>query len=158
MRLPRNREAGVTRIMGLDVGGKRVGIALSDSLHLCANPWGYIDSADSAGMLEKLRSLIDEYEVHHIVVGLPKNMNGTLGFQAAKAKEVADMLSLIPGITTSFYDERLSSREVENLLISAGVSRKKRKGVTDKLAATVILQNYLDSGKKESRASDGEVS
>ncbi len=144
--------------MGLDVGGKRVGVAISDTLHLCANPWGYVDGTDTTLLIEKLKNLIADYEVTHIVIGLPKNMNGSLGFQAAKVKELADLLALLPAITTSFYDERLSSKEVETMLISAGMSRKKRKGVTDKLAATIILQNYLDSGKKESRAFDGEVS
>lgn len=148
----------MVRIMGLDVGGKRVGVAISDPLHMCANPWGYVEVTENTLMIEKLKNLIDKYEVTHIVVGLPKNMNGSLGFQAARVKKVADQIALLPGITTSFYDERLSSKEVETMLISAGMSRKKRKGVTDKLAAAIILQNYLDSGKRGSRAFDGEVS
>ncbi|MDQ7822123.1 MAG: Holliday junction resolvase RuvX [Candidatus Eremiobacteraeota bacterium] len=136
------------RIMGIDVGSKRIGIAFSDPLCIIASPWGFIEVQDTAQVIEKLGALISEYSVGEIVVGLPKNMDGSLGPQALISQELASALEKEYALKVHLVDERLTSWEAEGLLIDAGVRRKSRKGKTDKIAASLILKEYLDSRKK----------
>lgn len=133
--------------MGLDVGSKTVGVAISD-------PFGWtaqgieiikIDEDNEIYGLERVGELIKQYEVSKIVVGLPKNMNNSIGPRAEASMYYADLLKKSFNLPIGFQDERLTTVQAERMLIEEGnTSRKKRKKVIDKLAAVMILQNYLD--------------
>ena len=137
------------KILGLDVGEKRIGIAISDAMGVIALGVETFYREEENGIIEKLRSIIKTESVTAIVVGLPLNMNGTEGPKAKEAKDFAEKLKKEIGLPVTLWDERLSTAEVERLMISAGASRAKRKKKIDKLAAQVILQGYLDSRKHE---------
>lgn len=130
------------RIMGLDFGERTIGVAVSDALLLTAQ--GIKTIRRSKKELEELRGIIEEYEVHEIVLGYPKNMNGTLGPRAQMTEEFADILKEEFGLGLILWDERLSTVGAQRSLIEADVSRAKRKQVIDKMAAVFILQGYLD--------------
>lgn len=136
------------RIMGLDVGDATIGVAISDPMRWTAQG---IEVIRRRGREEedfrRLRELIEQWEVERIVVGLPKNMNGTLGPRAEKVLEFNRRLAEATGLPVETWDERLSTVAAEKALLQADVSRGKRKKVIDKLAAVVILQGYLDSRK-----------
>ncbi|WP_227765897.1 Holliday junction resolvase RuvX [Zhaonella formicivorans] len=134
------------RVLGLDVGEQRIGVALSDPLGWTAQGLGTVKrSGDIEQDVAEIAKLIAEHEVRKVVVGLPKNMNGTLGPQAERVQEFANNLGKKASVQVEFWDERLTTVAAERTLLIADVSRKKRKQVIDKLAAVVILQNYLDS-------------
>lgn len=134
------------RILGLDVGDKTIGIAVSDSLLFTAQGVEVIRRTSLAKDLERLRQLIEEYEVSTILVGMPKNMNGTIGPRGELVQQFAAQLEeAFPNALIRFWDERLSTVASEKMLIAADVSRAKRKQVIDKMAAVFILQGYLDS-------------
>lgn len=132
------------RIMALDVGSRTIGIACSDALLLTAQGIETIRRTSLENDFNRLRELISEYEVHELVVGMPKNMNGTKGERAEKTEEFVEKMKTVIDLPVTFWDERLSTVMAERQLIAADVSRKKRKGVIDKMAAVVILQGYLD--------------
>lgn len=133
------------RILGLDVGDKTVGIAISDGLGLTAQPLTTIRRKNQRADLETIGSLIAEHEISEIVVGVPKSLNNSLGPQAQKVLKFLDLLKTsFPEIIFHTWDERLSTVEAERVLLQADLSRKRRKGVIDKLAASIILQGYLD--------------
>lgn len=132
------------RIMALDVGSRTIGIACSDALLMTAQGIETIRRTSLENDFNRLRELISEYEVHELVVGMPKNMNGTKGDRAEKTEEFVEKMKAVIDLPVTFWDERLSTVMAERQLISADVSRKKRKGVIDKMAAVVILQGYLD--------------
>jgi putative holliday junction resolvase len=134
-----------TRIMAIDSGQKRIGIALSDPLCMFASPWGFIEAGDPDRVAKRIREIVQEYDVATIVVGLPRNMDGTCGFQAREAQSLADFLERELNIPIEMIDERRTTREAESLLIDSGMSRKGRKKVTDKIAAALILKRYLDT-------------
>ena len=134
------------RILGLDYGTKRLGVAVSDPLGIIAQPIAVIDSSVAIAELQKI---IKEYSpVDEIVVGLPKTMKGEIGPAAQKALEFVATLKQNFGSKIVTWDERLTTAAVEKDLIAAGLSRKKRKQVIDKSAAAVILQGYLDTKRK----------
>lgn len=132
------------RIMALDVGSRTIGIACSDALLMTAQGIETIRRTSLENDFNRLRELISEYEVHELVVGMPKNMNGTKGEHAEKTEEFVEKMKAVIDLPVTFWDERLSTVMAERQLIAADVSRKKRKGVIDKMAAVVILQGYLD--------------
>lgn len=132
------------RIMALDVGSRTIGIACSDALLMTAQGIETIRRTSLENDFNRLRELISEYEVHELVVGMPKNMNGTNGDRAEKTEEFVEKMKAVIDLPVTFWDERLSTVMAERQLIAADVSRKKRKGVIDKMAAVVILQGYLD--------------
>lgn len=132
------------RIMALDVGSRTIGIACSDALLMTAQGIETIRRTPLENDFNRLRELISEYEVHELVVGMPKNMNGTKGDRAEKTEEFVEKMKAVIDLPVTFWDERLSTVMAERQLIAADVSRKKRKGVIDKMAAVVILQGYLD--------------
>lgn len=132
------------RIMALDVGSRTIGIACSDALLMTAQGIETIRRTSLENDFNRLRELISEYEVHELVVGMPKNMNGTKGDRAEKTEEFVGKMKAVIDLPVTFWDERLSTVMAERQLIAADVSRKKRKGVIDKMAAVVILQGYLD--------------
>jgi putative holliday junction resolvase len=135
------------RIMGLDLGDKTIGVAISDEMGWTAQGIETIKRENLKKDLCRLAQLIAEYGVTEVVVGLPKNMNGTIGPRGelcqAFAKTVEDSLK----IPVRMWDERLTTMAAEKMLIAADVSRKKRKQVIDKMAAVMILQGYLDFKK-----------
>lgn len=135
------------RIIGLDYGTKTVGVAVSDALGLTAQGVETITRKEENKLrqtLARIEAIIEEYEVTKIVVGLPKNMNNTLGERAEACKDFADKLERRTGIPVVMWDERLSTVLAEHVLIESGVRRENRKAVIDKIAACVILQSYLD--------------
>lgn len=132
------------RVMALDVGDKRIGIAVSDPLKITAQSLETLNRTNLKKDILYLSELMERLEVEELVVGLPKNMNGTLGPQAEKVQKFVEDILKVKEIKIIYIDERLSTVTAEKTLIAGDVSRKKRKTVVDKLAATVILQSYLD--------------
>lgn len=134
------------RIIGLDVGDKTIGIAVSDALMFTAQGIETIRRESWENDLRRLQELIAEYEIERIVVGLPRNMNGTEGERCDIVREFAKHLKeSVTDKEIVFWDERLSTVAAERYLIAADVSRAKRRKVIDKMAAVFILQGYLDS-------------
>ena len=134
----------MTRIAGLDVGQNTVGIALSDPLLLTAQGLTTLKRNELEKDIDNLLKILQENEVSLIIIGFPKNMNGSLGPAAKKVKEFAEALYDASSIPFKYWDERLSTVSAQRVLLDADLSRRKRKKVIDKLAAVVILQNYLD--------------
>ena len=131
------------RILALDVGDKRIGVAISDELEIAAHSLTTLHRIDHSSVFATIKEIIEEYNVEEIVVGMPFMMNGTMGIQGEKVSRFVDELKNEVTVPVRFMDERLSTRFVEKVLIDADVSRKKRGKVIDKLAAVVILQDYL---------------
>ncbi len=147
------------RILGLDVGTKNIGVALSDPFGLTAQNLGAIRrKGDLVADLKTLREIIETREVDTIVVGLPKNMNGTLGPSARMAQDFATEIGNISTLPIVFWDERLTTKMAESVMLEADMSRKKRRQKVDALAAVLILQNYLDylGNKKEAAKKNNE--
>lgn len=137
------------RIMGLDVGTKTVGIAVSDSFGWTAQGIETIKINEELGELglSRVKELQEQYEVEQFVVGYPKNMNNTVGPRGKASEHYAEQLREMFGLPVVLWDERLTTMAAERVLIEADVSRKKRKSVIDKMAAVMILQGFLDSKK-----------
>ncbi|MFT8320182.1 MAG: Holliday junction resolvase RuvX [Bacillus sp. (in: firmicutes)] len=137
------------RIMGLDVGSKTVGVSISDAFGWTAQGIETIKIDEEKNELgfSRIEALIVEHDVSKIVVGLPKNMNGSIGFRGEASIHFAKQLEEAFGIPVVLWDERLTTMAAERILLEADVSRKKRKKVIDKMAASMILQGYLDSQK-----------
>lgn len=135
----------MNRIMALDIGDKKIGVAVSDPFFLMAQGLTTIirDFQDKE-TLAQLKKIVQNYEINKIIIGLPKNMNNTLGPQAEKVMKFAEKIANVTAIEPIFEDERLTTVSAEKLLISHNVRRKKRKKIIDKVAAVYILQNYLD--------------
>jgi putative holliday junction resolvase len=136
------------RIMGLDVGSHTIGVAVSDELGLTAQGLETIRRKSVAQDLQELTRVVTKYQVSKIVVGLPMNMNGTLGSQAEKVLEWKKTLEKHFALPVETWDERLSTVGATRVLLEADVSRKKRKQSVDKIAAVLILQGYLDASKE----------
>lgn len=134
----------ILRILGIDLGEKRIGISISDELGITAQGLATINSINEKEDLKNIKKIIDKYQVEKIILGLPINMNGSLGKQAKKAISFAEKLKSSFQLPVELEDERLSTSEAEKLLIKADRSRKKRKKVIDKMAAIIILQSFLD--------------
>lgn len=135
------------RIMGLDVGSKTVGVAVSDALGWTAQGLETIkiNEEENEFGFGRIDDIIKEYDVGKIVVGLPKNMNGSIGPRGEASQFYADELKRRFGLPVMLWDERLTTMAAERVLLDADVSRKKRKKVIDKMAAVMILQGYLNS-------------
>lgn len=134
------------RVMSLDVGTRTIGIAVSDLLGMIAGGVETIRRTSEEKDFERLAQLIKEQEATTLVVGYPKNMNGTIGERAQMCEEFAAKLrERFPGVEVVLWDERLSTVAAEKVLVDADMRRKKRRQVIDMMAAVVILQNYLDS-------------
>ncbi|MBM7606993.1 putative Holliday junction resolvase [Lysinibacillus composti] len=135
------------RIMGLDVGSKTVGVAVSDALGWTAQgvETVKIDEEASEFGIERIKELVAEYAVTEFVVGYPKNMNNTIGPRGEASENYKKLLEETFHLPVTLWDERLTTMAAERMLIEADVSRKKRKQVIDKMAAVMILQGYLDS-------------
>ncbi|MEI4789201.1 Holliday junction resolvase RuvX [Bacillus sp. FJAT-53060] len=135
------------RILGLDLGTKTLGVAISDEMGWTAQGIETIKIDEAGGDfgLSRLSDIIAKYGVDKIVLGFPKNMNGTVGPRGEVSQSFAKVLKNTYNVPVVLWDERLSTVAVEKMLISADVSRQKRKKVIDKMAAVMILQGYLDS-------------
>ncbi|MGE6629133.1 Holliday junction resolvase RuvX [Bacillus sp. NPDC077027] len=135
------------RIVGLDLGTKTLGVAISDEMGWTAQGIETIKIDEAGGDfgLARLSDIISEYGADKIVLGFPKNMNGTVGPRGEASQTFAKVLENTYNVPVVLWDERLSTMAAEKLLISADVSRQKRKKVIDKMAAVMILQGYLDS-------------
>jgi putative Holliday junction resolvase len=145
------QEESTGRLMGLDVGDKTIGVALSDELGLTAQPYETLKRQGDAEVLRTIRRIVVERGITAVIVGLPMNMDGTIGRQARKVIAFAERIKATLDVPVVHWDERLSTVAAERVLVQADVSREKRKVHVDKLAAAVILQGYLDSDDAASR-------
>ena len=136
------------KVMGLDFGDVRIGVALSDVTRFLATGYETYTRVNTEKDLEHLSNIISDNKVKVVVFGLPLNMDGSRGIRVEKTEQFAEKLQQKCNVKIEYYDERLSSVSAEEILIEAGVRRDKRKAVIDKLAATIILQSYLDKCKE----------
>lgn len=133
------------KIMALDLGDNRIGIAFSDKMNIIANGYETYNRKSLKEDFEYISTLISKNDVDEVVIGLPINMDGTEGERVVLAREFGNKLSeYIPNKKINYIDERLTTVSAEKVLLEADVSREKRKKVIDKIAATIILQSYLD--------------
>lgn len=137
----------MNRILGIDLGEKRLGLALSDETRTLASPYGVYERCSPEADLAYLEKLIAAQKISEIVLGLPINMDGSLGPKAQETLEFKRSLKERLRITVHLYDERLTTAEAERVLLAADVSRRKRKSVRDALAAVLILQGYLERNR-----------
>ena len=137
------------RYLGLDLGTRTLGVSLSDTTLTIASDYGTIrfEDSDYDSLLPKIKEIIEEFNVQKIVLGLPKNMNNSLGFRAEETMEFQKKLMDYLKMEVVLQDERLSTVEATNYMIQSDMSRKKRKKKIDSLAANIILQTYLDKMK-----------
>lgn len=132
------------RILALDHGTKRIGVAVSDELKLLAQPLEFIAAEPYDGFIERLRQILREKEVELILLGLPRNMDGSYGPAALKVREFAAVLGGAVTVPIKLWDERLTSVQANRFLIQGNVRRADRKEKVDKMAAAFLLQSYLD--------------
>jgi len=135
------------KILSVDYGTRRIGLAVSDPLGITAQPVGVIKREGKKKILGRIKELIEKQDIKKILIGLPLNMDGSEGTLIDEIKKFGGYLEKNTGLPVVYYDERLSTVQAERLLIGADVSRQKRRDVIDKLAAQIILQSYLDSQK-----------
>lgn len=133
------------RVMGIDIGTKRVGVAVSDELGISANAKGIFEYIGEKQLMEEIKKRAKQLEATSIVVGLPLHMNGSVGEAAKQILNIVEVLKKEVAIPVYVFDERLSTVLAHELLISADLSRKKRKKIVDTTAAQIILQDYLAS-------------
>lgn len=137
------------RYIGLDLGTKTLGISISDVTKTIASPLKTLrfNENDYDAVLNDLKEIVEEFNVQKIILGLPKNMNNTIGDRALVTMEFQKKIHDYLNVEVIMQDERLSTVSAHNYLLEANMSRKKRKGVVDKMAANIILQTYLDKEK-----------
>lgn len=135
------------RYLGLDLGTKTLGLAISDKLGIIASPYKVLRYDDINKLIEELLILIETEQVDELVLGLPKNMNNSLGFASERSLNFKMLLESKCDLPIHLVDERLSTMEAENLLISSDTSRHKRKKIIDAYAASIILDTFLKSKK-----------
>lgn len=132
------------RILGLDIGSKTIGVAISDPLGWTAQGITTIRRSKKEQDLEEIKKICKEYSVETIVIGLPKNMNGTIGESGERVLEFSEQIKNFTGIKIEMWDERLTTVAAHKAMLEADLSRGKRKKIVDKIAAIYILQGYLD--------------
>ena len=139
------------RYLGIDLGSKTVGLAMSDPTNTIASSYKtiFFENEDYESTIKEIKDIVEEYNIKKIVLGLPKNMNNTLGERAIITTKYKKLLEDNLNIEVDFYDERLTSVISNSLLIEADMSRKKRKKKVDKIAAKIILQDYLNKEKNK---------
>jgi putative Holliday junction resolvase len=131
------------RILALDIGKKRIGVSISDGLGIAAHGLATIENRGTESTIKEITAIVEEEDVGEIVLGLPKNMDGSIGKMAQYVISFKDNLMGHLNIPITLWDERLTSHYAENLMIEADVSRRKRKEKIDKLSAIIILQDYM---------------
>jgi putative Holliday junction resolvase len=134
------------RILALDHGTKRIGVAVSDELKMIAQPLEFVPAEPFADFLARLKEILREKEVELILIGMPRNMDGSYGPAALKVQEFMAALRGAITIPIKAWDERLTSVQANRLLIQGNVRRDERKQKVDKMAAAILLQSYLDAG------------
>jgi len=140
----------MARTMGLDVGTKTIGVAVSDELSITGQALATLRRSSLRTDLRALCELIEKQDVDRIVVGLPLNMDGSEGPRAAACRQLGKLLADASGIAVEYWDERLSTVAAERVLLEGNVSRRKRRNVVDSLAAAIILQGWLDAHRTRS--------
>ena len=133
------------RILALDHGTKRIGIAISDELKMIAQPMEFVLAEPFTDFVKRLKEIIRDKEVELILIGMPRNMDGSYGPAALKVQEFIAVLKDMVAIPIKTWDERLTSAQAQRFLIQGGVRRQERKEKVDKMAASILLQSYLDS-------------
>ena len=133
------------RKMGIDYGDKRIGIALSDPLCVICSPFEVFKNISEKSSLEHIDKIIKDYNVDEVAMGLPLNMDGSEGERALIHKEFGQKIADFSNVKVHFIDERLTSAEAEEILISSGVRREKRKELIDKISAQIILQTFINN-------------
>ena len=136
------------RLMGLDYGDARTGVAVSDLLGITAQGVESISHTSDKQLLERIRILIDEYQVKKIVIGLPLNMNATSGQRVEKTKRFIEKLKNEFSIDVATIDERLTTVASHKVMTELGIDKKKKKNIVDMMSAVLILQMYLDKNQK----------
>lgn len=136
-------------ILSVDYGDKRTGIAVCDKNEILASPVGVITEWNKEALAEKIIALAVEKKAEEIVIGLPKNMDGSEGFRANACKELGGILKCIANIPVSFWDERLTTVSAHRFLSDNNVCGKKRKSVVDAVSADIILQDYIDNRRNK---------
>jgi putative Holliday junction resolvase len=131
------------RLLGLDVGEKRIGVAVSDEGQILSSPWGMVEQGKRS--IGEIGRIARETGAIAIVAGLPTGMSGREGSQAAETRRFADAVELELALPLTYWDERLTSTQAERMLIESGMRRKERRGQIDALAASLMLQGYLDA-------------
>lgn len=131
------------RLLGLDVGSKRIGISVSDEGQILSSPWGVVSQGKRA--IDDIGQIVRETGAVAIVAGLPTGLSGREGEQAAETRRFADQAAQVLDLPLSYWDERLTSSQAERMLIDAGRKRKERRGEIDALAASLMLQGFLDA-------------
>ena len=134
------------RVLAVDLGSKRVGLALSDPNRIIASPLRTLAAEPSATLAERLAAVIREVDAEEVVVGLPVRMDGAEGPEARSARTLAEALRKLARMQVRLLDERLSSSAAERALLAQGASRKRRRELSDQVAATLILQSFLEAG------------
>ena len=147
-----------TRILALDPGTKRIGVALSDELGWTAQPLETFERKSLGVDIAHIKELVSRHEVREIVVGMPVRLDGRLGPAAQSAQQFLDAVQAGVGIPVVAWDERLTTKAAEQMLIEADVSRKKRKGVVDRVAAALLLKSYLEHLSPPSLSADHRIS
>ena len=133
------------RILALDYGSRRIGIAISDELKIIAQPLEYVPAQPFPEVVARLKQLIHEKAIELIVVGMPRNMDGSYGPAAERVQEFVTELKKVIPLRIKKWDERLTTSQANRVLLQADVGRQKRKQVVDKMAAAILLQGYLDA-------------
>jgi len=144
-----NKVSEYARVMGLDIGDRRIGVALSDSLKIMAGALTVVERVTDDAALKQIIDLARENEVERIVVGMPRSLDGSLGKQAQAVQSFVDLLKECTDIPVVTWDERLSTVAAERTMLEVGMKRDKRKKHRDSLAAAFILQGYLDRQKSQ---------
>ena len=137
------------RVLGLDIGERRIGVALSDPEGIIAIALTVIERKSEDAALKQLVDLTHEHEVQRIVIGLPRSLDGSLGKQAQAVEAFAESVAGCSGLPVVTWDERLSTVAAERMMVEAGVKREKRKKRLDSVAAAIILQGYLDRERSD---------
>ena len=133
------------RVLAIDHGTKRIGLAVSDELGVIAQPLAFVPADPLTGFLERLRAILAEKEIGLILVGMPRNMDGTHGPAAAQVEDFIGRLRQNVTVPIRTWDERLTSTQANRLMIEGGVRRDKRRQKVDSMAAAILLQSYLDA-------------
>jgi putative Holliday junction resolvase len=144
-----SEEIHIGRIMGLDIGDKRIGVALSDPLGWMASPSEVVLRESDAVALTKISELIQQHQVERVVVGLPRSLDGSLNQQAIKVQAFAEELSRRIKVPVEFWDERLSTVAANRLMIDTGTKKGDKKSKRDAISSALVLQAYLDSKQKQ---------
>ncbi len=135
------------RILAIDYGEKRIGLALSDPMKITAQPFSVINVISFKRAANDIAKIVDERDIEEIIIGMPYKADGGEGEMALKVRDFASLLEKRVKVPIKFIDERMTTKAVDRVLIEGGIRKEKRRGIRDKLAATYLLEGYLESRK-----------